>query len=44
LQERVEGGDPRRRVGDGFVRHRRPAFDVLQLNEPLQIGKHVVES
>jgi hypothetical protein len=32
LQERVERRDPRRGLGDGLACHRRPAFDVLQLD------------
>ena len=32
LQERVERRNPAGRLRDGFVRHRRPAFDLLQLD------------
>ena len=41
LQQGIERRNPAGRFCDGFTGHRRPAFDVLQLDQPFKIWEHV---
>ena len=42
LQQRVERRNPAGRLGDGLAGHRRPAFDVLQLDQSFKIWEHLL--
>ena len=44
LQQGVERRNPAGRFCDGFAGHRRPAFDVLQLDQSFKVGKHLLLS